>query len=93
MKTLRISYPYGLNERKRKADQNLPGGCLFPSVPISRQRSARYRNNINFDKLKEPDPIFESIHNYITDDIKITSSHIRILLSNTRKKYLLKNCF
>ena len=34
---LRKSYPYVLNERKRKANSNLPFGCTFPPIPRSRQ--------------------------------------------------------
>ena len=39
--SLQSSYTYGLNERKRKADPNLPAGCSLPPIPRSRQRSAR----------------------------------------------------
>ena len=86
--TLRISYPYGLNERKRKADQNLAAGYLFPPIPRCRQRSGIFRNNANFDKLKDMRSICNCIHNYITDDIKNAFYHIGILLSKNRKKYL-----
>ena len=41
---------------------------------------ARYRNNVNFDNLKD----IESIFHYNTDEIKHAFYHIRILLNNTR---------
>ena len=52
-----------------------------------RQRSARYKNNVNFDNLKDMESIFKCIHNYITD-IKNAFYHIPIVLNNTRKKHL-----
>ena len=92
METRQKSYSYGLNERKWKADPNLPVGCSFPSFLRSKQRRARYRHKDNFDNLKDMESIFNYIHNYITDGIENAFYHIRILLNNTRKKYL-ENCF
>ena len=91
IETLWISYPYGLNERKRNSDPNVPVGCSFPPIPRSRERSARYRNNVNFDNLKDMESIFNCIHNYTSDYIKNTFYHIRILLKNTRTKHLKKS--
>ena len=70
IETLRLSYSYGLNKRERKADPKLPVGCSFPPIPRTRQRSARCRNYVNFDNLKDTESIFDCIiHNYITEDI------------------------
>ena len=74
MEFLRKSYLFSLNERKRKADLNIPVRCLFPSS--SRKRYARCRNNVNFDNLEDMEPTFNCINNYITDDIKSESYHI-----------------
>ena len=91
--TFRRSYPYVVNERKRKADPNLPVECSFSPIPRSVQRSAICRNNANFDNFYYMDSLFNHIHNYITDDIKGVFYHICILLKNARKKYLKRNCF
>ena len=40
IETLQTFYPYDLNERKNKADPNLPAGCSFQPFPGSRKRSA-----------------------------------------------------
>ena len=85
MKTLRTSYAYSKNEKKRTFDSNFPVGCSFPPFPRSKQRFARYRHNVNFEDMES---IFNYIHNYITDDIKNAFYHIRVLLNNTRRKYL-----
>ena len=51
-----------------KDDQNLPARYTYPPIPMSRQRSARCRNNVHFDNLQDMESIFNCIHNYITDD-------------------------
>ena len=85
METLRPSYPYSPIDMKRKPDPNLLVGCSFaPFFPRSKQRKGRHRQNVNCDN-------HNNAHNYIADDIKNPLCHIRILLNNTRKKYLLKN--
>ena len=71
IETLRTSYPFGQNERKKKPDPNLPVECSFPPIPRSRQRSSRCRNNLNFDN-PNMESIFNCIPNYIADDIKNT---------------------
>ena len=71
--SLRTSYPYDLNERKREVDPNLSAGCSFPPILRSRQRSSRWRENVNFDNLKDMESIFNCIHNYITNDLKMHS--------------------
>ena len=88
IESLWTSYPYGLNERKRKADPNLSVGCSFSYALTSWKRSARCRNNVNFDNFKNMESIFNCIHNNTTYDIKNEFYNIRILLNNTRKKYL-----
>ena len=90
IETLWTSYPYILNERKRNADPNLAVECSFPPIPRSRQRSARWRNNVNFDNFKDMESTLNCIHNYITDDIKNAFYHTRTILNNTRKKFLKK---
>ena len=49
--------------------------------------------NISCDNPKDMKSVFNCIHNYISDDIKNAFYHIRIILSNTRKKYLAKIAF
>ena len=71
--SLRTSYPYDLNERKREVDPNLSAGCSFPPISRSRQRSSRWRKSVNFDNLKDMESIFYCIHNYITNDLKMHS--------------------
>ena len=55
MKTLRTIYPYGLNEKTKDMNKDLPVGKLFPSLPryglrFVNQRS-RAKNPINQDHL------------------------------------------
>ena len=47
MKELRTVYPYGLNERVRCHDQDIPVGKLYPRIPRSGGRNTRNRNNRN----------------------------------------------
>ena len=86
--TLRTSYLYGLNERKRIADPNFPVQCSFSPIPRTRQRSARCRNNVNYDNLKNMGSIFKCIYNYIADGIENAFYNMQILLNNTGKIYL-----
>lgn len=61
IENLRTSYQYGLNKRrKRKVDLNLPVGPSFLPIPRSRERSARCRNNVNFDNIKDMESIFRN---------------------------------
>ena len=85
IETLLTSYPYGL---KRKADPDLPAGSWFSPIPRTRQRSARYKKSVNFDKLKYMESILNCIENYITDDTKKAFHHIQLLLNSAIKKYL-----
>ena len=63
----RNSYPYCLYAKK-ESWPNLPVGCTFLLISKSSQRSARYRNNVNFVNLKGMESVFNCIHNYITVD-------------------------
>ena len=94
IETLRTSYCYDLNQRKGKAESNLPGGCSFPLIPRSKQRSKRCRNNVNFWNFKSMESTFNCIHNCKTDDIKNPFYHIHIhwttLERNILEKSLLK---
>ena len=70
IKTLRIIYPYDLNERARKDDIEVPVRKLFFSIPRTKQRSARYRNNNDYLKNDTITYIYTNIHNTIRNDIK-----------------------
>ena len=61
--------------------------------PRARQKSARCRNDVNFDNRKDMEFIFNCNHNYVTNDIKNAFYHIRILLSNAREINFKKNYF
>ena len=90
IETLQTSVPYDLNETKKKTDPNLSVGFSLPYIPRSRERSHRCRNNVNFDKPKDMQSIFNYIHNYITDDIKSGFCHIRIHLNNIKRNIFKK---
>ena len=45
MKTLRNICPYGLNERATKHNSEVPVEKSLFSIPRTKQRSVRYRNN------------------------------------------------
>ena len=68
IETLRTSYIYSLNKRKRKTELNLPAGFSFPK---KRERSTGCRNNVNFDNPKDIESIFSRICSYITDYFKV----------------------
>ena len=50
LKTLRTIYPYDLNERARRYDSEVPVEKLFFSIPRTKQRSARSRNDNDYLK-------------------------------------------
>ena len=65
MKSLRTIYPYGLNEKSKYMNQNIPVGRLFPSLPrygekYLHQRSRIHRHNQN-DSFASLDSFMEHI--------------------------------
>ena len=57
MNTPKTIYSYGLNNRLRKHDKNIPVGPLFPPLPGATKLPPRPRNNINlpiFSYLEMP---------------------------------------
>ena len=95
VEALQTSYHYGLDLKKGKLTPNLTVEYSFPSIPSSRQRSARSKSNANFDILKDMESIFNCIHNYITDNLKVHSILYAYfwtrLERNIFKKLLLKS--
>ena len=63
MKTPRTIYSYSLNERAKEHDSEVPVRKLFFSIPRTKQRSARYRNNNDY--LKN-DTMTEILQTFIT---------------------------
>ena len=63
MKTLRTIYAYGLNERARKHNSEVPLGKPFLSIPRTKQQSARYRNKNDYLKNDTITGLFTNIQN------------------------------
>ena len=92
IKTLRTVYPYGLNERVRDRDNNLPIGRLFPSIIRNTERSIRIRNR-NKNKqitINSLETFFKSFFEIYNNNIKDTFYETRVILNKLKKKILSK---
>ena len=89
MKKLRTIYPYGLNERARDTNNNIPVGKMFPSIPRARERVVRSRRNRNNHATNTSVPqFFDNLSTILQTDIKRTYYLLRVILNNTKKKIL-----
>ena len=88
IKTLRTVYPYGLNERTKNMNTNLPIGKLFP--PLSRHGSKflnqRTRSSTK-SRLTDVDSLIHSIFSYPKET---RSNKIRILFARLKHTNLKK---
>lgn len=89
MKELRTVFPYGLNERSRGHDQDLPVGKLFPSIRRNIPRTLHSRNNRNNHNVTM------SYHTFFSNFDDMTNSNImnayykiRTILNRQKKKTL-----
>ena len=89
IKTLRTIYPYGLNERVRNSQKDIPVGSLFPSIPRSRQRVVRSRRGRNHhDVNMSTQDFFDTLENMINNEPKEMLYSLRLLLNKFKKKLL-----
>ena len=89
MKALRTIYPYGLNERAKKHDDEISVGKLYPPLSRSGDRACRSRaNRNNRYSSVSTDSFFDSLQHLLTNDLKSCLNTIRKLLNNTKKKVL-----
>ena len=90
MKTLRTVYPYGLNEKTRFMNVNLPAGKLFPGLP---RNSNRYLNGRKRDKSFENSHVenLESFMKYVHNfSPNLKQNECRKVLEGTKKLMLKK---
>jgi hypothetical protein len=82
MKTLRTVYPYGLNERTKFMNKDLPTGKLFPSLPRHGTKfiEQRIRTSRNF---RIPD-LEALINNIFSFEKEIRSNECRKLLNSLK---------
>ena len=70
MNTLRTIYPYGLNQKPKKHNRGVPVRKIFLSMPRTKSKSARYRNNNDYLKNDTIKDFFTNIQNIIHQNIK-----------------------
>ena len=89
MKSLRTIHPYGLNDKVRDGDNDIPIGKLFPPIPrfASRSEHPRSRQN-NILNINSVDEFFSFVTNILNSDIKNAYNQIRIKLNTLKKKTL-----
>ena len=89
MKSLRTIHPYGINDKVRDGDNDIPIGKLFPPIPrfASRSEHPRSRQN-NILNINSVDEFFSFVTNILNSDIKNAYNQIRIKLNTLKKKTL-----
>ena len=92
MKELRTIFPYGLNEKAKNHDHNIPVGKLYPSITRNNTRTLRCRNNRNnhAENLSHVE-FFQTFGNLSTFNLTNTYYEIRTYLNRLKKKTQ-KNC-
>ena len=80
-----LTFPYGLNQKTRKHDGEVPVGRLLFSISRTMQQSTRYRNNNDYLKNETVTEVFTNIHSIIQNDIEDSVYKLRIILSNLNK--------
>ena len=89
MKTLRVIYPYGLNEQSK--NMNYDGchvGSLFPPLPRNGDRSKHTHNNRKSESQISLKKFFDDVKYYLSHNIKESFNFIRKLLDSIKKKVL-----
>ena len=90
MKELRTIFPYGLNERARGHNDNVPVGKLFPPIPRSSVRKLRSRlhRNTHLDQMSHIS-FFQQLDDLLTNNqLNDTYYCIRTSLNRLKKKTL-----
>ena len=93
IKTLRVIYPYGLNEKaKCKISKNTGViGTLYPPLPRTGIRPKRSRvNRNNHESILSSEAFFREMKNLLQNNIKQSLNEIRKLLDKIKKKELKK---
>ena len=94
IKELRTVYPYGLNERARGHDKNLPVGKLFPKLARSMPRANHSRNNRNNRVIvTSHEDFFQNFDSIISNDIRNACYRLRVTINRLRKSTLKKIAF
>ena len=94
IKELRTVYPYGLNERARGHDKNLPVGKLFPKVARSMPQANHSRNNRNNRVIvTSHEDFFQNFDSIISNDIRNACYRLRVTINRLRKSTLKKIAF
>ena len=94
MKELRTIHPYGLNERARGQDKNLPVGKLFPRVARTSPRSGHSRNNRNNHEIvTSHENFFHLFDNILLNDKTNAFYRLRVILNRLKKSTLKKVAF
>jgi len=82
IKKLRTVYPYGLNERTKLMNSDVPAGKLFPPLPRHGTRFVDKRNrSSNTTRVADLDSLVELIFSYDTDS---RANHTRILFNKLK---------
>ena len=88
IETLRTNYPYGLNERTKSMNKDLPVGKNFPSLP---RHGAQFLNNRSRTKIDAPNfssNINEFLKYIKAFPIKLRSDECRKLIESFKKSEL-----
>ncbi len=93
IKTLRVIYPYGLNEKaKCKLSKNTSVvGIMYPPLPRTGIRPVRSRENRNnHESSLSSETFFREMKNQLQNNIKQSFNEIRKLMDKIKKKELKK---
>ena len=88
IKTLRSIYPYGLNDRVKSMDKDIPAGKLFPPLPRHGTRFVEHRSRSKVKaRISDLDSLVHSIFSFSTGE---RSNKCRILFDRLRQSNLRK---
>ena len=88
MKTLRTIYPYGLNEKTKQMNREVPIGSLFPPLPRYGTKYLETRSRLNRNVVNQLTSLDSFIEHILSLPLKSRGNELRKLLDGFKLKHL-----
>jgi hypothetical protein len=88
MKTLRTIYPYGLNEKTKQMNRELPIGRLFPPIPRYGHKYLETRSRLNRNVVNQLTSLDSFMKHILSFPPKSRGNELRKLLNGFKLKHL-----
>ena len=88
IKTLRTVYPYGLNERTKSMNADIPIGQLFPSLPRHGSKYVDHRTRNHRNSTTSHSDLDALMNHLETINIKLRANACRKILDGFKQKHL-----